>query len=66
MISLPKGASVWLAAGVTGMRRGFDALAAIVQEKLAADPFSGHLHLPRPARCLVKLLWWDFFRLLKA
>ena len=35
MISLPSGTRIWLAAGMTDMRRGFDGLASIVQEKLA-------------------------------
>ncbi len=39
MIGLPSGTRVWLAAGMTDMRRGFDGLAAIAQEKLGADPF---------------------------
>ncbi len=60
MIGLPAGTRVWLAAGVTDMRRGMDGLAALVQEKLAADPFSGHVFLFRGRRGhLVKLLWWD-------
>jgi transposase len=60
MISLPGGTRIWLAAGVTDMRRGFDGLAAIVQEKLAADPFSGHVFIFRGRRGdLIKLLWWD-------
>ena len=60
MISLPSRTRIWLAAGVTDMRRGFDGLAAIVQEKLAADPFSGHVFIFRD-RCgdLIELLWWD-------
>ena len=32
MIGLPSGTRIWLAAGVTDMRRGFDGLASIVQE----------------------------------
>lgn len=60
MIGLPSGTRVWLAAGVTDMRRGMDGLAALVQEKLAADPFCGHVFLFRGRRGhLVKLLWWD-------
>jgi transposase len=60
MISLPGGTRIWLAAGVTDMRRGFDGLAAIVQEKLTADPFAGHVFVFRGRRGdLVKLLWWD-------
>ena len=34
MITPPPGARVWLAAGVTDMRKGFDGLAMLVQEKL--------------------------------
>lgn len=42
------------------MRRGFDGLAAIAQEKLGADPFGGHVFVFRGRRGdLVKLLWWD-------
>jgi transposase len=51
---------VWLAAGVTDMRRGFDGLAALVQTQLAAQPFSGHVFVFRGRRGdLLKLLWWD-------
>jgi transposase len=60
MIGLPSSTRIWLAAGVTDLRRGFDGLAAIVQEKLAADPFTGHVFVFRGRRGdLVKLLWWD-------
>ncbi len=34
MIALPAGTRVWIAAGVTDMRKGFDGLAAIVQTTL--------------------------------
>ena len=51
---------VWLAAGPTDMRRGFDGLAAIAQERLGADPFGGHVFVFRGRRGdLIKLLWWD-------
>ena len=57
---IPSGTRIWLAAGSTDMRRGFDGLAAIVQEKLVADPFAGHVFVFRGRRGdLVKLLWWD-------
>ena len=60
MIGLPANTRVWIVAGHTDMRKGFDGLAAIVQEKLAADPFSGHVFIFRGRRGdLVKLLWWD-------
>ena len=50
MIGLPSGARVWLAAGRTDMRKGFDGLAAAVQERLAQDPFEGHLFVFRGRR----------------
>ena len=60
MIALPPGARVWLAAGATDMRRGFDGLARQVQEVLRLDPFSGHLFVFRGKRGdLVKCLFWD-------
>lgn len=60
MIGLPGGTRIWLAAGMTDMRRGFDGLASIAQEKLGADPFGGHVFVFRGRRGdLVKLLWWD-------
>ena len=60
MISLPVGTRVWLAAGVTDMRKGMDGLAAIVQTALIENPFSGHVFVFRGRRGdLVKLLWWS-------
>jgi hypothetical protein len=49
MIGLPPGTQVWLVAGVTDMRRGFDGLAAVVQTKLAKNPKAGK-ELASPAR----------------
>ncbi len=60
MIGLPAGTRVWLAAGMTDMRRGFDGLAAIAQSALEQSPFSGHVFVFRGKRGdLIKLLWWD-------
>ena len=60
MIGLPAGTRIWLAAGVTDMRRGMDGLAALVQTALAEDPFSGHVFIFRGRRGdLIKLLWWS-------
>jgi hypothetical protein len=60
MIGLPSGARVWLAVGRTDMRKGFDGLAASVQERMAQDPFCGHLFVFRGRRGdLLKVLWWD-------
>jgi transposase len=60
MIALPSGTRVWLAAGVTDMRKGMDGLAGLAQTALAENPFSGHVFVFRGRRGdLVKLLWFD-------
>lgn len=60
MIGLPAGTRVWLAAGLTDMRRGFDGLAALVQGALTQDPFSGHVFVFRGRQGdIVKMLWCD-------
>jgi transposase len=60
MIALPSGTRVWVAAGVTDMRKGMDGLAALVQTTLAENPFSGQLFVFRGRRGdLVKLIWFD-------
>ena len=60
MIGVPTGTRVWLAAGLTDMRRGFDGLAALVQSALTQDPFCGHVFVFRGKRGdIIKLLWWD-------
>jgi transposase len=43
MIGLPAGTRIWIAAGVTDMRSGFNGLAAKVQTAPAEGPFSGHV-----------------------
>ncbi|MFM0631484.1 IS66 family insertion sequence element accessory protein TnpB [Paraburkholderia xenovorans] len=50
MIALPTGTRIWLAAGVTDMRRGMDGLAALAQVTLEQDPFSGHVFAFRGRR----------------
>lgn len=60
MIPVPAGVRVWLAVGHTDMRKGFDGLAVLVQEKLKADPFGGQLFVFRGRRGdLIKLIWHD-------
>jgi transposase len=60
MIALPPGVRVYLACGVTDMRKGMVGLAMLVQQGLAEDPFSGALYAFRGRRAgLIKLLWHD-------
>ena len=59
MIGLPAGTRIWLAAGVTDMRSGFNGLASKVQTALQEDPYSGHVFAFRGRRSdLIKVLWW--------
>ena len=60
MMGLPSGTQVWIAAGITDLRNGFDGLAMRVQSTLARDPFNGHLFVFRGRRGdMLKILWWD-------
>jgi transposase len=57
---LPFGVRVYVACGVTDMRKGFDGLAALVQTALSLDPYGGALFVFRGKRGdLVKALLWD-------
>ena len=47
MIPVPSGARVWLATGVTDMRRGMNTLALQVQQGLGRDPHAGDLFIFR-------------------
>jgi hypothetical protein len=38
MITLPPKTHIWIAAGVTDLRRGFDGLGGLVQTKLEQSP----------------------------
>ena len=60
MIGPPAGTEIWIAAGVTDLRRGFTGLSAIAQTVLEKSPFSGHVFVFRGRRGdLIKLLWFD-------
>jgi transposase len=53
----PSGVHVWLAAGVTDMRRGMNGLALQVQQGLRRDPHAGDLYVFRDKRGdLLKIL----------
>lgn len=60
MIPVPANTKVWLAAGVTDMRKGYASLAAQAEKVLKLDPFVGHLFVFRGRRGdLIKIIWWD-------
>ncbi len=60
MIPAPAGSCVWLATSFTDMRKGFDGLAALVQDQLRRDPFCGQAFVFRGRQGrLIKVLWWD-------
>jgi transposase len=60
MIALSAGVRIHLVMGATDMRKGFDGLAALVQQVLHKDPFGGHLFVFRGKRAdRVKILVWD-------
>ena len=40
MMGAPTGARIWLAAGFTDLRKGFDGLSALVQTALNENPYS--------------------------
>jgi transposase len=60
MLALGAATRIYLAVGATDMRKGFDGLLGLVQQRLQADPLSGHLFLfcNRP-RTRLKALYWD-------
>ncbi len=60
MIALASGLRVYLACGVTDMRKGMAGLAMLVQQGLSADPFDGAVFAFRGRRAgLIKLIWHD-------
>ena len=60
MIAFPASTKVWIAGGVTDMRRGMNTLALAVQQGLGRDPHGGEIFCFRGRKGdLVKLLWHD-------
>jgi transposase len=60
VIALSSGVRVYLACGVTDMRKGMVGLAMLIQQGLGPDPFDGALYAFRGRRAgLIKLLWHD-------
>ena len=60
MIPVPTNTKVWLAAGVTDMRKGFNGLSALAETDLNEAPYCGHLFVFRGRRGdLIKVIWFD-------
>jgi transposase len=60
MMVPPTSVRVLVATRPVDFRKGMDGLAALVQEELKADPYSGVIYVFRPKRAdRVKLLFWD-------
>ena len=60
MLSLPPSVKIFIARGVTDLRKSFDTLAALVCEVIDEVPQSGHLFVfLNRRRNRVKILWWD-------
>lgn len=60
MLSVVPGVKIFLYGQAADLRRGYDGLAAIVQEAMGEDPLSGSLFLFVNKRAnRVKLFYWD-------
>ena len=60
MIPVPASTKIWLAGGVTDMRKGFVGLSVLTEKVLRQDPYCGHLFVFRGRRGdLIKVIWWD-------
>ncbi len=60
MIPLPSHTRVYLAPGVTDMRKEINGLSILVEGALQLDPFSGHLFVfCNRRRTVLKILFWD-------
>ena len=60
MLSVAAGTRIFVAAGPTDMRKGFDGLQGLVANLLQQNPLSGHLFLFANRRGdKLKILYWD-------
>ena len=60
MFGLGPATRIYLAAGATDMRKGFEGLYGLVRDRLLCDPLTGHLYLFCNAqRNRLKILFWD-------
>src|ERR1700758_5052991 len=60
MFAIGPATRIYLAAGATDMRQGFEGLYGLVRDRLQLEPLSGHLFLFTNAqRNRLKVLFWD-------
>ena len=60
MITLTRATRIFVRAGATDLRLGFEGLHAVVQTQLQQDVLSGHLFVfCNRARTRIKILTWD-------
>ena len=60
MVVTPANTKVYLAAGITDMRKAINGLSILVEDQLELDPFSGHLFVfCNRRRNMIKILYWD-------
>jgi transposase len=60
MFGVGPATKVYLAAGATDLRKGFDGLHGLVRDRLGLDPLSGHLVIFCNRACTrLKVLFWD-------
>jgi transposase len=60
MCGLGPATRIYLAAGATDMRKGFEGLYGLVRDRLLCEPTSGHIFLfSNTQRNRLKLLFWD-------
>ena len=60
MFGLGPATRIYLAAGATDMRKGFEGLYGLVRDRLQCEPMSGHIFLFTNAQHnRLKLLFWD-------
>lgn len=60
MFGLGAATRIYLAAGATDMRKGFEGLHGLVRDRLQCEPLSGHIFVfSNGQRNRLKLLFWD-------